>query len=68
MNAQDKSETFIKNAVYSSHMLSNLVNDLLDLAKLNNTAFSLNVEKSSLIEQVENAFNIVAFQAEEKGI
>lgn len=47
-------------------MMNNLINDLLDLAKLDNNAFQLSEEKFNLIEVVQNAFSIVSFQAESK--
>ena len=48
--------------------MSNLINDLLDLAKLENSAFDLKMERFNLIKIIENAFLILSFQAESKGI
>lgn len=42
-------------------MMTNLINDLLDLGKLENNAFELNIENFSLINAVSEAFSIVIF-------
>lgn len=55
------SNNFIRNSVFSSVMMTNLINDLLDLAKLNNNAFKFNIERSNVIECIEKAFSIVNF-------
>jgi hypothetical protein len=34
-------EVFLKNSLYSTTMLLNLINDLLDLAKIENSSFNL---------------------------
>lgn len=49
-------------------MMNNLINDLLDLGKLENNAFQLNKEWFNLIDIIEQAFQIVSFQAENKNI
>ena len=48
--------------------MTNLVNDLLDLAKLENSAFQLNYEQFDLINVIKEAFQIIIFQAENKDI
>jgi signal transduction histidine kinase len=63
-----KVEKFIENSIFSAFMVSNLINDLLDLAKLENSAFQLNLEQSNLIEVVEKAFSVISFQAANKNI
>ena len=65
---QQSSTMFLKNSIYSSVMMTNLINDLLDLAKMNNAAFKLNFEQANIVEQVEKAFAIIAFAANEKQI
>ena len=35
----DLADRFIQNSIFSAFMISNLINDLLDLAKLENSAF-----------------------------
>lgn len=51
----------IKNSIFSALMMKNLINDLLDLAKLENNSFQLNFCKLNLIEVVEEAYAIIQF-------
>lgn len=39
VKAQAQMDQFIQNSIFSALMMTNLVNDLLDLAKLENSAF-----------------------------
>lgn len=48
-------ETLLKNSVFSSTMLLNLINDLLDLAKIESSSFKLNWTFFDLFEVVEKA-------------
>ena len=54
-------DQFLKNSIFSAFMMSNLVNDLLDLGKLQNNAFQLNVEQFNLVSIIEEAYSIVSF-------
>ena len=47
-------------------MITNLISDLLDLAKFENSVFKINEDYFNLIEVVTEAFNIVSYTAEEK--
>jgi K+-sensing histidine kinase KdpD len=49
-------------------MVTNLICDLLDLAKYENSVFKINEEYFNLVEVITEAFNIVALTAEEKSI
>jgi signal transduction histidine kinase len=49
-------------------MITNLINDLLDLAKFENSVFKIDEDYFNLIEVITEAFNIVAYSAEEKNI
>jgi len=49
-------------------MITNLIEDLLDLAKMENSVFKLNHDYFNLIDVITEAFNIVSFSAEEKNI
>ena len=46
-------EALLKNSVFSSTMLLNLINDLLDLAKIENSTFKLNWKFFDLFEVIE---------------
>ena len=45
----------------SCNMLENLINDLLDLAKMENNKFSLNYNYFDLIETIEQTLKIFLF-------
>ena len=47
-------------------MVTNLISDLLDLAKFENSVFKINQDYFNLIEVATEAFNIVSYTAEEK--
>ena len=49
-------------------MMGNLVNDLLDLAKLDNHKFSLNNEFFNLSSTVYEALHMLRFSANEIGV
>ena len=49
-------------------MITNLIEDLLDLAKMENSVFKLNNDYFNLIDVITEAFNIVSFSAEEKNV
>lgn len=61
-------DQLIQNSIFSAMMMTNLINDLLDLGKLENNAFQLNVEEFNLFHLVQEAFSVVLFQAENKDI
>ena len=48
---------------YTSNMLENLINDLLDLAKIENNKFTLNLNYFDLTETIEQTLKIMEFQA-----
>jgi len=49
-------------------VIGSLVNDLLDLAKLDSSSFSLNNEYFNIIDSVTQTFQNTQFQAEQKYI
>ena len=63
-----KSKEMLQMQVYSSTMNENLINDLLDLAKLENGKFSLHPEPFNLVQTVKAAFHIVHDIASQRGI
>ena len=50
---------YLDNAVFSSNTLVNLVNDLLDLAKMESATFTMNNEHVNLVEVIQQAFQVV---------
>ena len=61
-------DVYIKNGIYSSLMITNLINELLDQAKLEKSTFELDNEFFNLYEVIIHAFQILTFQAEIKNI
>ncbi len=63
MAGEDKAacESLLKNSLFSSTMLLNLINDLLDLAKMENSQFHLNTALFNLHGVIENALNTLDF-------
>ena len=54
--------------VYSSAMIENLINDLLDLAKLDNCKFELQNEPFNLLQVFKGSFHILHNMAKQRGI
>lgn len=63
-----EAETYLENISYQSSMLITLVNDLLDLAKLETMNFQFNEEYFNLDETISQACNTVKYQAESKNL
>ena len=61
-----KLEYYLQSAVFASTSLLNLVNDMLDMAKMENSSFKLNNEYFNMIEVINKAFQIVQFSAYNK--
>ena len=56
-------ESWIRNSLLSSTMLLNLINDLLDLAKMENSQFNFNTTMFNLHDVVKRAVETLEFQA-----
>lgn len=54
-------EGLLNNSLFSSAMILNLINDLLDLAKMENHAFNLTSNYFNLFEVIHNSFNNIKF-------
>ena len=63
-----KADQSIQTQVYSSAMTENLINDLLDLAKLENCKFELNNEPFNLMQVINGSFHILHNMAKQRGI
>jgi signal transduction histidine kinase len=53
-------EKLLKTQVYSQRMMENLINDLLDLAKLENMSFTISSEYFDLGALIFEAFQMIA--------
>ena len=58
-----EAENIMQKQVFAQRMMENLVNDLLDLAKLENNQFSLHGDYFNLIDTVNEAFQMLLFSA-----
>jgi signal transduction histidine kinase len=52
---------FVQNSIFSAFMMTNLINDLLDQAKMDESVFLLNYTQFNLIEIISEAFSIINF-------
>ena len=50
INLNSNIDTYIQNAIFSSTMITNLINELLDQAKLDKSAFELVQDEFNLFE------------------
>ena len=58
----------LEKQTYSTHIIENLINDLLDLAKIQNNKFNLNQCFFNLTDTINQTFEILKFLAHEKNI
>ena len=58
----------LQTQVFSQKMMENLINDLLDLAKLENNQFNISNDFFDLASTIHEAFQMVAHQATENQI
>lgn len=63
-----KCEKDLENILFQSNMLITLINDLLDLAKLETMNFKFNDEYFDYNELIKQAFNTVKHQAQQRNI
>lgn len=61
-------ESLLHMQVFSQRMVENLINDLLDLAKLENNSFNISNEYFDLAATIYEAFQILAYQATDQMI
>jgi signal transduction histidine kinase len=58
----------LENCGYCSTMLLNLINDLMDLAKLEKMKFSLNMDFFDLTKTIKGAFGTLSYFGKQKSI
>ena len=63
-----KCESMLKNTLFSSSMLLNLINDLLDLAKIEKGQFNLNNTNFNLHEVIQKAIDTLSYLSKQKNI
>ena len=68
LSINENVDQYMKNAKFSSLMMTYLINDLLESAKLEQKTFELNQEYFNMFEVVTQAFQILHFQALMKNI
>ena len=67
-DANQKMDMYVKQSIASAFTLTNLINDLLDLAKMETASFQLAIDQFNMFEVVAEAYQIMLFQAEQKGV
>ena len=68
MNHMNETEMILERTLFSASMLTNQINDLLDLSKLEASKFKFDDEFFDLTSTIEQVFNQVKFLANQKGI
>ena len=61
-------EDILENINFQSKMQQNLINDLLDLSKIDTLNFKFNNDYFSMLELITNAFNTLKHAASKKNI
>lgn len=66
-NLSDRMKDYIQKIKFSSRHLLSLINDILDMSKIEASEVELNIEKVNLAEQMGQVDSIIRSQANEKG-
>ena len=66
-DASDKLHTYIQKVQFSSRHLLSLINDILDMSKIESSEVALNQDSISLAEQVGQVDSIIRSQTAERG-
>ena len=61
-------EKVLQKQIFSQQMMENLINDLMDHAKMENNSFKFDYNYYSLSGLINEAFQIMNFSANERGI
>lgn len=63
-----KSSTLLQRQIFSQKMLETLINDLLDLAKLENNKFNFDMDFFNLSDTIYKALDMLSFSAKQLGV
>ena len=61
-------DIYVQQSISSAFTITNLINDLLDLAKMDTSTFTLAIDEFNMLEVIAEAYQILLFQAEQKGV
>ncbi len=61
-------ESLLTKQLFSQQMMGSLINELMDLAKLENNSFKFNDEYFDLQEVIQQSLTMVASQAQSRGV
>jgi len=64
----EETETVLEHSIFSASMVTNLINDLLDLAKLETNNFNFSFDYFNLVDTIDQAFSQLRFLANQKGV
>ena len=64
----DTQDQYVKNASTSAHALLDIINDILDFSKIEADKLELDIIKTDINQTLEEARDIVKFQANHKGL
>ncbi|MEX2513771.1 MAG: histidine kinase N-terminal 7TM domain-containing protein [Cyclobacteriaceae bacterium] len=64
----DQQDRYAKTALNSANALLDLINDILDLAKIEAGKTEINIQKVNLLELLENIINVMSYHAHEKNL
>jgi len=60
-NINERISLYVQQSIASAFTLSNLINDLLDLAKMETATFKLHISEFNMFEVVAEAYQILIF-------
>ena len=60
-DANQKMDLYVQQSIASAFTLTNLINDLLDLAKMETATFNLAIEQFNMFEVIAEAYQIMLF-------
>ena len=68
LHCNQKMDIYVQQSISSAFTITNLINDLLDLAKMDTSTFTLTIDEFNMLDVIAEAYQILLFQAEQKGV